>query len=285
MPQPVSQTLFPGPERCADEASQMAVACDLRRVLLDGVRAVRRAGAPRDAASAGTRAAAPDRTLHGASGLCCLGVKLKILGAERLPSERCIVVANHASYLDGLVLTAALPPRFAFVIKKEMDRVPLANLPLRRIRFGIRRPAQSSQGSHGRPPRAETREWRTVAGVLPRGTFSTRPGLLRFHTGAFATAVRANCTVTPAVIHGARKVLSNSSVIPTQGRSPSTCCRACCRKPGTRKRPRSSEMPRDASCSCGWVSRISRLRRSCARLRSRRHRKLRTLRRYCPPTS
>ena len=43
------------------------------------------------------------------------------------------VVANHASYLDGLVLTAALPPRFAFVIKKEMDRVPLASLLLRRI--------------------------------------------------------------------------------------------------------------------------------------------------------
>src|SRR4029434_11324987 len=61
------------------------------------------------------------------------GVKLRTLSTERLPPERCIVVANHASYLDGLVLTAVLPPRFAFVIKKEMDRVPLANLLLRRI--------------------------------------------------------------------------------------------------------------------------------------------------------
>ena len=61
------------------------------------------------------------------------GVRLKVNGTDRLPAERCIVVANHASYLDGLVLTAALPPRFAFVIKKEMDRVPLASLLLRRI--------------------------------------------------------------------------------------------------------------------------------------------------------
>ena len=145
------------------------------------------------------------------------GVKLRILGAERLPPERCIVVANHASYLDGLVLTAALPPRFAFVIKKEMDRVPLASLLLRRI-------GSEFVDRHNRHKGAmdARRVLRRASGgqslvFFPEGTFSTRPGLLRFHTGAFATAVRANCTVTPAVIHGARKVLSNSSVIPTPG--------------------------------------------------------------------
>ena len=44
-----------------------------------------------------------------------------------------MVVANHASYIDGLVAAAALPPDFAFVIKKEMVRVPLAGLLLRRL--------------------------------------------------------------------------------------------------------------------------------------------------------
>ena len=40
--------------------------------------------------------------------------------AEHLPPGQCVVVCNHASYLDGVVLTAALPPQFGFVIKREM---------------------------------------------------------------------------------------------------------------------------------------------------------------------
>src|SRR5205807_1788648 len=44
-----------------------------------------------------------------------------------------LVAANHASYLDAIVLTAALPPGFAFVTKRELaasfsTRVPLARL-------------------------------------------------------------------------------------------------------------------------------------------------------------
>jgi 1-acyl-sn-glycerol-3-phosphate acyltransferase len=143
------------------------------------------------------------------------GVKLRIKGAERLPAERCIVVANHASYLDGLVLTAVLPPRFAFVIKKEMDRVPLASRLLRRIgsefvdRHNRHRGAMDARRVLRRASEGQSLVF------FPEGTFSTRPGLLRFHTGAFATAVRANCIVTPVVIRGARTVLSSHSVIPT----------------------------------------------------------------------
>ncbi len=44
-----------------------------------------------------------------------------------------MVVANHASYIDAIAIVAALPPDFAFVIKKEMVTVPLASLLLRRL--------------------------------------------------------------------------------------------------------------------------------------------------------
>ena len=54
------------------------------------------------------------------------GMPLTVRHAERLPAGQCVVVCNHASYLDGPVLTAALPPRFGFVIKREMASVPLA---------------------------------------------------------------------------------------------------------------------------------------------------------------
>src|ERR1700722_4924964 len=61
------------------------------------------------------------------------GIPFSVEGLSRLPQVPCVVVANHASYIDGLVAAAALPPDFAFVIKKEMVSVPLAGLLLRRL--------------------------------------------------------------------------------------------------------------------------------------------------------
>ena len=46
------------------------------------------------------------------------GIPLRVEGLDRLPEAPCVVVANHASYIDGIVAAAALPPDFAFVIKK-----------------------------------------------------------------------------------------------------------------------------------------------------------------------
>src|SRR5690606_1936663 len=61
------------------------------------------------------------------------GLRIRMIDEHLLPSGPCVVVANHASYLDGIVLKAAVPARFSFVIKKEFSRVPLAGLLLRRI--------------------------------------------------------------------------------------------------------------------------------------------------------
>ena len=54
------------------------------------------------------------------------GLRINVIDEHLLPEGACVVVANHASYLDGIVLKAALPARFSFVIKKEFSRVPLA---------------------------------------------------------------------------------------------------------------------------------------------------------------
>jgi 1-acyl-sn-glycerol-3-phosphate acyltransferase len=146
-----------------------------------------------------------------------VGMPLRVRGAEHLPSGQCIVVANHASYLDGVVMTAALPPRFGFVIKREMNEVPLAGLLLRRIgsefveRFNRHKGATDAR-----------RVIRTAASghslvFFPEGTFTSEVGLGKFHTGAFAIAARASCPVVPAVIRGTRRNMPATRVFPRPG--------------------------------------------------------------------
>jgi 1-acyl-sn-glycerol-3-phosphate acyltransferase len=143
-----------------------------------------------------------------------IGMPIEVKRLERLPRGQCVVVANHASYLDGVVMTAALPPRFGFVIKREMSRVPLAGLLLRRLGslFVERFNRQKGAADARRMMRTASDGHSLV--FFPEGTFSTTPGLLKFHTGAFVTAAKAGCPVVPAVVRGTRRAL------PPKGRLP-----------------------------------------------------------------
>lgn len=142
------------------------------------------------------------------------GIRTTVRGAERLPTQQCIVVANHASYLDGVILKAYLPPGFSYVIKGEMQTVPLAGFLLRRI------------GSHfvdRNTPAGSSRDARTLlraAGsgeslaFFPEGTFIRQPGLGAFRSGAFAAAIKGNLPVVPVVIRGARNIFPPGAWLP-----------------------------------------------------------------------
>ena len=142
------------------------------------------------------------------------GMRLTVKSAERIPSGQCVIVANHASYLDGVVFTAVLPPRFGFVIKREMARVPLAGLLLRRL--GSLFVERSNRQRGGNDARRVLRTAINGSSLVffPEGTFSPEPGLLKFHAGAFITAARVGCPVVPAVVRGTRAVLPHKGFFP-----------------------------------------------------------------------
>lgn len=145
------------------------------------------------------------------------GMPVKLIAPERIPPGQCVIVSNHASYLDGIVFTAALPARFAFVIKREMATVPVAGFMLQRLgsHFVERHERRQSAADARRVLRQALNGQSLV--FFPEGTFTPEPGLLRFHTGAFATAVRAGCPLVPAVVRGTRRALSPRGELPRPG--------------------------------------------------------------------
>ena len=146
-----------------------------------------------------------------------LGVRLEITGLEHLPEESCVVVANHASYLDGIVMKAALPPRFSFVIKREASSMPVIGFLLRRIgsEFVDRHSAGGRRRDASRLLRKAERGHSLV--FFPEGTFDETPGLKRFHAGAYVAALRGGLPVVPVVIRGARRAMPNGALIVRPG--------------------------------------------------------------------
>jgi 1-acyl-sn-glycerol-3-phosphate acyltransferase len=146
-----------------------------------------------------------------------IGMRIDVHGLGALPHP-CVVVANHESYLDGVVLAATLPPHFGFVIKREMRSMPGAGWLLERIgaQFVAR---NNSTGS----ARDALRVLRSAANgealaFFPEGTFRPQPGLLPFHNGAFAAAVRASLPVVPLVLRGTRRRLAPGTLLPWPGK-------------------------------------------------------------------
>jgi 1-acyl-sn-glycerol-3-phosphate acyltransferase len=135
------------------------------------------------------------------------GIPFKVEGLERLPKTPCVVVANHASYIDAIAICAALPPDFAFVIKKEMVRVPLAGLLLRRLGSQFVERFDRHKGA------TDARRVLKLAAsgqslmFFPEGTFDETRQIGRFLGGAFTTAARAEMPVVAVAIHGTRAVM------------------------------------------------------------------------------
>ena len=146
------------------------------------------------------------------------GMPLTVKGAEQLPDGQCVVVSNHASYLDGVVFTAALPAEFSFVIKREMNGVPLAGLLLRRLgSHFVERFNRNRGAADARRVLRDAINGNSLA-FFPEGTFTPTPGLLKFHTGAFTTAIRAGCPIVPATVRGTRVALPPTGGLPRPGR-------------------------------------------------------------------
>lgn len=153
-----------------------------------------------------------------------IGSTPRVGGIRNLPDEPCVVVANHASYLDGIILKAALSPNFTFLIKAEMTSVPLAGFLLRRIGSAfVDREDDTHRLRTGRRLLKAAMRGESLA-FFPEGTFGGKPGLKPFLPGAFAAAWRAKLPVVPVVIGGSRHMLPAEVWLCAPGRLSVTIC-------------------------------------------------------------
>ena len=139
-------------------------------------------------------------------------------GAENFPAEGgCVVVSNHMSYLDGIMLVAALPRPIAFVAKGELEPQFVAGTFLKRLGsvFVQRFDAEKSVADAERV--ANVAKSRPVL-YFAEGTITRMPGLLPFQMGAFTAAVGADLPVVPMAFRGTRHVLRDGTWFPRRGR-------------------------------------------------------------------
>jgi 1-acyl-sn-glycerol-3-phosphate acyltransferase len=133
---------------------------------------------------------------------------LAVRGLEHVPRGRaCVLAVNHASYLDGAVLVAALQEPVRFVAKRELLEHFVPRIYLSRIgtefveRFDARRGVEDAGQMVAKVSAGHSLIF------FPEGTFLRMPGLLPFRMGAFVVAARSGMPVVPVTLRGTRSVL------------------------------------------------------------------------------
>ena len=137
-----------------------------------------------------------------------LFVKLSLHGAEKLPSEPCVIASNHRSVFDPMTTAAVLRHRKLLFISKESNfKIPVA------APFMIQAGYLAIDRENGMRAlrtlkKAADRmvEEQADFGIYPEGTRSKTGELLPFKTGAFYLAKKANAPIVVMTVWGTEKV-------------------------------------------------------------------------------
>ncbi len=135
---------------------------------------------------------------------CALvGLGLDVIGEEKLWANRpAVIITNHQSQADAIVMLKLLRGNFAAVGKKEITEIPLVS---QAIQFAgvipIDRQDHAKALESMRPLLHAIRAEKRFAVVAVEGTrsVSTTPG--PFKKGAFHIAMEAGVPIIPVVIH------------------------------------------------------------------------------------
>jgi len=142
---------------------------------------------------------------------------LQISRHSRIPDKAAVLIVNHSSYLDSVVLSAAIPGELSFVAKGELARQVVAGPFLRGI---------GTLFVHRLDPKAGVEDTEAIVAAakagerivsFPEGTLVRMPGLLEFRLGAFLAAAQAGVPVVPIAIRGTRSILRGDQWLPRRG--------------------------------------------------------------------
>lgn len=137
------------------------------------------------------------------------GVKIRMQGLAAIDfSHPLVVVCNHLSNLDGLLLFSALPCNLRALAKAETKKIPLIGLVLKLADFVFvdrKNPLRRQETLNEAVEKIKKKHYSFL--VFPEGTRSKSGEIQNFKKGGFMIALKAGVPVLPVKISGSYQLL------------------------------------------------------------------------------
>ena len=160
--------------------------------------------------------------------LALIGCPVQVRGRENLAAAAGdgarVLVSNHTSYADVLVLMAAIGVNYHFVAKSEVRNMPFIGTFLRKLgHFSFDRSDPRARLQQEEQFENALKKGESVF-VFPEGTFTPQEGVRPFHLGAFKAAVHTHSAIVPLALQGTRRLLRDGSYLPRRSAVTLTIC-------------------------------------------------------------
>lgn len=135
----------------------------------------------------------------------------KVYGLENVPDkEGLLVISNHVSYWDPVIVGCALNRKVYFMAKSELFAIPVLSLIISSCgAFPVNR--KSVDHKVTRQALGLLKQGQAV-GIFPEGARSHSEGLLNPHLGVAMLALRGDAPVLPVAVVGSRGFFGKVSV-------------------------------------------------------------------------
>ncbi len=146
--------------------------------------------------------------------ICMSGSKLKVYGLENFPKNNgLVVVANHQSAADILILLAGLPQSFRFIIKQELFKVPIFGWYLRKAGYlSIDRDSARSAIKTLNQAKDLIKQGENIL-IFPEGTRSKDGKVGEFKRGSLMLAFISHAPILPITIDGSYNIMQKGGFI------------------------------------------------------------------------
>ena len=124
------------------------------------------------------------------------GCRVNVVGLDNLRSlDQAVYVANHASFVDPVLIMSVLPVELRFAAKARLASYPFLGTAIRKGGHITIEKSDLSQQIEGAGAVLAPLQAGKSLFVFPEGTFVAAPGLLPFRLGAFRAAVDTGCPI------------------------------------------------------------------------------------------
>lgn len=139
--------------------------------------------------------------------------KSSIRGSENLPQSPCVLVANHQSIVDILLLLAALRHHYLFVAKKELFSIPFVGWHMMLCRYIPLNRGDKESALNAMRKSSQMVDNQVSILFFPEGTRTSNGELKPFKNGAFRLAMDKQIPLIPIVLNGTGDAIPKHSWI------------------------------------------------------------------------
>jgi len=142
--------------------------------------------------------------------LWATGSKVKVSGIANIPPGPVVVMGNHQSYFDIMLMLGYVEKPLSFIAKKELIKVPLISPWMTHLGclFLDRRDVRQASQIFQLAVKKVQGGWSMV--IFPEGTRSRSNELGEFKKGSMKLPIRANVPIVPVSIDGTFKIFEGN---------------------------------------------------------------------------